>query len=96
MITNKLSIFINNKLGLYSKRQCVDIATNIGKELVDLSSSGAELTTDLFQKTIKKYSLKFPKTISFIHSLPLFFKRNTLFKMLSCNKIATFNPFAIR
>ena len=58
MITNKLSIFINNKLGLYSKRQCVDIATNIGKELVDLSSSGAELTTDLFQKTIKKYGKK--------------------------------------
>ena len=55
---SKLSTNIGNKLGLYSKQQCIDIATNIGKELVDLSCSGAELTKDVFQNTIKKHGKK--------------------------------------
>ena len=44
-----------NKVGLYSKKQSVELATSIGKELVDISRGGGEITKDLVQTTLKKY-----------------------------------------
>lgn len=44
-----------NYYGLYTKKQCVDISINIGKELVDLSKANGGLTDDIIATTVKKH-----------------------------------------
>ncbi len=44
-----------NRVGLYSKKQSVEVATNIGKELVDLSKNETQITKDVIQSVIKKH-----------------------------------------
>ena len=44
--------------GLYSKRQCTKLATNIGKELVDSTRAGQQLSKEIVQETIKKHAPK--------------------------------------
>lgn len=46
---------VANKVGLYSKKQSVELATSIGKELVDISRGGGEITKDIVQATLKKH-----------------------------------------
>ena len=47
-----------NRVGLYSKKQSVEAATNIGKELVDLSQNGTPVTKEMIQSVIKKHAPK--------------------------------------
>ena len=42
-----------NRVGLYSKKQSVEAATNIGKELVDLSKSGTSVTKEMYLKKLE-------------------------------------------
>ena len=45
----------NDYCGYYTKRQCVRISANIGKELVDLKRSGKEITIGLLNSVAKKH-----------------------------------------
>ena len=44
-----------NRVGLYSKKQSVEAATNIGKELVDLLKSDTSVTKEMIQSVIKQH-----------------------------------------
>lgn len=44
-----------NYCGLYTKKQCVELSTNIGKELVDLSRKNGGLTNEVLDATVKKF-----------------------------------------
>jgi len=46
---------VGNHVGYYSKRQSVEAATNIGKELVDRLRTSTELTQDVIQSTIRRH-----------------------------------------
>lgn len=44
----------SNRIGFYSKKQSVEVATNIGKELINLSRTKTPLSKELVQSVIKK------------------------------------------
>jgi hypothetical protein len=44
--------------GLYSKRQCTNRAIDIGKELVDITRDGTQLSKEIVQGAIKKHAPK--------------------------------------
>ena len=44
-----------NYCGLYTKNQCVELSTSIGKELIDLSRKNGGLTDEILDATVKKF-----------------------------------------
>lgn len=50
--------FCGRHLGLYTKKEMVRVCKNIGRELVDLQKTNTNISTDVVQKTIKKYAPK--------------------------------------
>ena len=50
----------SKKTGIYSNKQCVDTAINIGKDLVDISrnNNNINITPDLIKQTLKKQAPK--------------------------------------
>lgn len=50
--------FSGKHLGLYTKKEMVRVCKNIGRELVDLQKTNVNISTDVVQKTIKKYAPK--------------------------------------
>ena len=54
-ILNTTTWKIANKFGLYSKKQSVEIATNVGKDLIDTAFGGTLVTKEVIQTTLKKY-----------------------------------------
>lgn len=51
----KSSRFLNDKIGLYSRKQCVRISTELGKDLVDFKNKGGEITKDVLQNFLKRH-----------------------------------------
>ena len=51
----KSSKFLNDKIGLYSRKQCVRISTELGKDLVDFKNKGGEITLNILQNFLKKH-----------------------------------------
>ncbi len=47
-----------NRVGLYTKRQCVDVASKIGKDLVDVSRNGDGINKDVIRNIIAKRAPK--------------------------------------
>lgn len=50
--------FCGKRLGLYTKNEMARVCKNVGRELVDLQKADAIISTDVVQKTIKKYAPK--------------------------------------
>lgn len=44
-----------NYCGLYTKKQCVELSTSIGKELIDLKRRNGGLTDEVLDATVKKF-----------------------------------------
>lgn len=47
-----------NSAGLYTKRQCVDVASKIGKDLVDAANGGIDIDKNVIRKIIDKRAPK--------------------------------------
>jgi len=45
-----------NYCGLYTKKQCVELSTSIGKELIDLKRRNGGLTDEVLDATVKKFA----------------------------------------
>lgn len=50
--------FLGRNLGLYTKKEMVRVAENIGKELVDMQKTGIEFSREVVETTVKKHAPK--------------------------------------
>jgi len=55
-----------NMAGFLTKKQCVHISTEVGKELADLKKSGVEITREVFEKVVRQKApqVKMPNVAS--------------------------------
>jgi len=54
----QIAKFCGKHLGLYTKKEMVRVCKSVGHELVDLQKTNTNISTDVVQKTIKKYAPK--------------------------------------